>query len=71
MVKANRRLLRLPEARDYLNGAVKLSTLRQWVWLRKVEAIRVGKSVCIAQDTLDRIVQEGTLPALKLKRGKR
>jgi excisionase family DNA binding protein len=65
MVKSNRKLLRLPQARDYLSGVVKLNTLRQWIWRREIEVVRVGRSVCIPQDVLDRIIQEGTLPALQ------
>jgi excisionase family DNA binding protein len=63
--QAQRRLLRIPAAIDYLGGSIKPSTLRQWIWRRKIETIRIGTAVCIPQDALDRIIERGTVPALE------
>lgn len=62
---AQRKMLRIPQAVEYMGGAVTASTLRQWVWKRKIETIRLGKTVCIPQDALDKLVERGTVPALE------
>lgn len=62
--RAPRRLLSIPEAAEYLG--LKASTVRQWVWLRKIDCVRVGRSVRIAQDVLDRLIESGTTPALQV-----
>ena len=60
---ATRRLLRIRQAREYLNNAVAEKTLRDWIWRRKVETVRVGRSVCICADSLDALIERGTRPA--------
>jgi excisionase family DNA binding protein len=60
-----RKLLRIPAAVEYVNGAIKAKTLRQWIWMRKIEAVRVGRAVCIPAEALDRLIERGTTPALK------
>jgi excisionase family DNA binding protein len=60
-----RRLYRLPAAVEYLGGAIKLSTLRQWVWRRQIDVVRVGRIVCIPQEALDKIIEQGFMPALE------
>jgi hypothetical protein len=59
------KLYRLPAAVDYLGGVVKISTLRQWIWRRQIETVRIGRAVCVTQESLDRIIERGTLPALE------
>lgn len=63
--KAPRRLFRIPEASEYVGGAIKPATLRQWIWRRKIESVRIGGAVCIPQDALDRLIEQGTSPALE------
>lgn len=55
------RLLRLEEAADRLG--LRLSTLRFWVWQRKIEVVRVGRAVRVREDTIRRLIEEGTAPA--------
>jgi hypothetical protein len=61
--RTQRRLLRIPQAVEYVNGAVAASTFRQWIWLKKIEHVRIGHVVCIPQDALDRLITSGTVPA--------
>ena len=57
-----RRLLRIKQAREYLNNVISEKTLRDWIWRKKVETVRVGRCVCICADSLDAIVAHGTMP---------
>jgi len=54
-----RRLLRIPQAVEYLDGVITPGTLRQWVFHRKIESIRVGGAVCIPADALDKLIERG------------
>jgi excisionase family DNA binding protein len=63
--QAARVLLRIPKALAYVNGVITEKTLRQWIWERKIESVRIGRAVCIPQDSLDRIIERGTTPALE------
>ena len=55
--------LSIPDAAAYLG--VRPSTIRQWVWRRKIDTVRIGRCVRIPQAALDRVVERGTLPALE------
>jgi excisionase family DNA binding protein len=57
---ASRKLLRIKQAVDYMNGVVTEKTLRDWIWRRKIEVVRVGRCVCVSQDALDAVIQRGT-----------
>jgi excisionase family DNA binding protein len=57
--KSKRQLLRIPQAVEYLNGVIAPGTLRQWVFHRKIESIRVGGAVCIPADALDELIERG------------
>ena len=63
--RTQRRLFRVPEAVAYLGGAVKAGTLRQWIWRRQIETVRLGGAVCIPQDALDKLIERGTVPVLE------
>ena len=63
--RTQRKLFRIPQAVEYLGGAVKAATLRQWVWRRQIEYVHIGRAVCIPQDALDRLIDSGTVPALE------
>jgi excisionase family DNA binding protein len=60
----SRKLLRIKQAVAYVNGVVTEKTLRDWIWRRKIEVVRVGRCVCVSEDALDAIIQRGTRPAL-------
>ena len=65
LTRTQRRLFRIPQAVDYLGGAVKAATLRQWIWRRQIEHVHIGRAVCIPQDALDRLIDAGTVPAME------
>jgi excisionase family DNA binding protein len=65
--RTQRRLFRIPAAYEYLGGAVKEATLRQWIWRRQIETVRIGRAVCIPQDALDKLIDDGTVPARKVR----
>jgi len=55
-------LLSVPEVAERL--AIKESTVRAWLLLRRLEYVRVGKrSVRIPLSEVTRIIAEGTVPA--------
>jgi excisionase family DNA binding protein len=58
-------LFRIPAAVEYLGGAVKAATLRQWIWRRQIEYVHIGRAVCIPQDALDALIERGTVPVLE------
>ena len=60
---SQRKLFRIPEAVNYLGGAVKAATFRQMIWRRQIEVVRIGRIVCISQATLDKLIERGTTPA--------
>lgn len=55
------RLRSLPEAAECLGLSVK--TLRMWVWRRSIDYVRVGRCIRISDETLDKIIERGTVPA--------
>lgn len=57
------RLKSLPEAAERLGVSVKC--LRGWVWQRKIPFVKVGRCVRIADATIDRIIEVGTVPAVQ------
>lgn len=64
MANADDRLLRVEEAAELL--AVKPSTIRAWLLHRKLGRVRVGaRAVRIRASEIERIISEGTIPALR------
>jgi excisionase family DNA binding protein len=61
------KLYRVSEAAD-ITG-LSLATWRSWILHRRVGVVRLGRSVRIAQEELDRIVREGTTPARRAETG--
>jgi excisionase family DNA binding protein len=55
------RLLTLPEASNRLG--LKPATVRFWIWARKIEHVKVGRSVRIREDTVQELIERGTIPA--------
>ena len=55
------RLLTLPEVAERLG--LKTATLRFWAWQRKIEIVRVGRAVRVREETVQRLIEEGTVPS--------
>ena len=55
------RLLTIPQASERLS--LKPATVRFWIWTRKIEHVKVGRSVRLREDTIDNLIQRGTVPA--------
>ena len=57
------KLLRIGEAAEQLALAEK--TLRNWVGMRRVETVRIGRAVRIPQSEVLRLTREGRVPRLE------
>lgn len=44
---------------------LKPSTVRQHVWRRQVEFVRVGRAIRFKPDTARKIIERGTVPAVQ------
>lgn len=44
---------------------LKPATVRQQVWRRQVEFVRVGRAIRFKPETVQRIIDRGTVPALQ------
>jgi excisionase family DNA binding protein len=62
------RLLTVEEAAERLS--LSLSTLRIWVWKRRIDTVRIGKSVRISEAVLDDLIRRGTRPAVEQRKKK-
>lgn len=40
-------------------------TIRQWVWMRRVPYVRVGRAIRFKPETAQTIIDRGTMPALQ------
>jgi excisionase family DNA binding protein len=54
------RLLDIPMTAERLG--VKESTVRFWVWQRKIEYVKVGRCVRVPESAVERIIERGTVP---------
>ena len=43
---------------------MKPSTVRQKVWRREIDYIKIGRSVRFKPDTAEKLIERGTVPAL-------
>ena len=57
------RLRSLPTAAERLGVSIK--TLRGWIYRRTIPYVKVGRAVRIADETIDQIIERGTVPALE------
>ena len=57
------RLLTIPEASERLG--LKPSTVRFWIYTRKIDHVKVGRAVRLREDTIQDLVERGTVPALR------
>jgi len=65
-MKSERRLLSITEAAEQLGLAP--VTLRAWIARRKIASIRLGRSVRIDSNEIDRMIDSGTTPAMTERR---
>jgi len=65
MEKRCRKLLRIPDAVEYLSGTVTASTIRGWIWRKQIETVRLGGVICIPVEALDRLIERGRIPATR------
>lgn len=57
------KLRSLPEAAQRLGLSTK--TLRAWVWTRRIDYCKIGRAVRISDETIQRIIDRGSVPALE------
>lgn len=59
--RASRNLLTTEEFAAALGLSVK--TIRQWTWRRRVPFVRVGRAVRFRPETVNEIINRGSVPA--------
>lgn len=59
------RLNSLPAAAESLGVSIK--TLRGWIYRRQIDFVKIGRSVRISDETINRLIERGTRPALEKK----
>ena len=57
------KLLSVTEFADAVGLSPK--TIRQWVWMRRVPFIRVGRAIRFRHETAEEILRRGEVPALE------
>jgi excisionase family DNA binding protein len=55
----------LPQAAERLG--VTVNCLRGWIYRRAVAYVKVGRAVRISDETIQRIIDRGTVPALEVR----
>ena len=53
----------LPQAAEQLGVSVKC--LRSWIYRRTIPYVKVGRAVRISEETIESIIERGTVPALE------
>jgi excisionase family DNA binding protein len=53
----------LPQAAEQLGVSVKC--LRSWIYRRSIPYVKVGRAVRISDETIEKIINRGTMPALE------
>jgi hypothetical protein len=53
----------IPYAAGRLGMSVKC--LRGWVWRRSISYVKLGRAVRISDETIQRLIDRGTMPALE------
>jgi excisionase family DNA binding protein len=59
-VRAGKRLLTVPEAAGRLG--LQPSTVRFWIWTRRIAHVKVGRAVRISEAVVDEVIARGTVP---------
>lgn len=69
-IQANPRTHRSLLTTEEFAAALGLSakTIRQWTWMRRVPYVRVGRAIRFRQETVEEILNRGTMPALEERR---
>jgi excisionase family DNA binding protein len=62
-LKETTRLRRLPQAADALG--VTVACLRSWIYRRAISYTKIGRSVRISDETIQQIIDRGTVPAIE------
>lgn len=44
---------------------LKAATIRQKVWRREVEYVRIGRAIRFKPETADKLIEQGTIPVLE------
>ena len=57
------KLLKVPEAAELL--ALSQKTVWQWIAERRIGVVRLGRAVRIPLSEIERLMEEGTTPALR------
>jgi excisionase family DNA binding protein len=52
----------VPQAAEELG--VTVSTLRAWIYRRKIPYLKIGRCVRVSDDTIQKIIESGTVPAV-------
>ncbi len=60
--KMEKRLLRVPEAAARL--AIRESTIRKWIILKKISVVRIGRTVTIPEESIEKMIRDGYSAAL-------
>jgi excisionase family DNA binding protein len=55
------KLLSLQQAADELG--LSIATLRSWVWMRRIESVRLGRSVRIRRSVIEKLIEQNVMPA--------
>ena len=58
---ASAKLLTVPQSAEY-TGLSEV-TIRHWVSQRRIEVVRIGRSVRIPRAAIDNVIERGTVPA--------
>lgn len=64
--KQQSRLMPLPQAAQELG--VTVACLRSWIYRRAVPYVKIGRAVRISDETIQKIIDRGTMPALEDRR---
>jgi excisionase family DNA binding protein len=56
-------MLALPQAA--LELGVSVNTLRAWIYRRKIDYVKIGRSVRISEATVQELIARGSVPALE------
>jgi len=62
-VKRSCNLKSISQAAEELG--VTVSTLRAWIYRRKIPYLKIGRCVRVSDETIQEIVRRGTVPALQ------
>ena len=62
-LKQTSRLLSVPQAAEELG--ISINTIRAWIYRRMIALVKIGRSVRVSEETVQRIIDRGTMPALE------